>query len=81
MIARRTEPTTRSRFSGFYTLSSGRLVYATHSAVLIGLRYNRPARDHGPNADRIQQALLEGSRPLWTAQLLVASLCEPGRRP
>jgi len=80
MTAKRTEPSVRSRFAGLHTLPSGRVVYCTHSAVLIGLRYQRPKRDPGAHAERIQDLLLWG-RPLAHDQVWVAALCEAGRRP
>lgn len=81
MTARRTEPSVRSRFAGLHTLPSGRVVYCTHSAVLIGLRYQRPKRDPGMHAERILALMLEGTRPLWATQRLVTAMCTKERRP
>lgn len=74
MIARRIDPKIRSRFAGLHTLPSGRLVYCTHSAVLIGPRYVRPVRDPGVHAERLQSSLLWGrTRPAATHQQHVAA--------
>lgn len=77
---RRVEPTTRCRRYGMNTLPSGRQVFVTHSGLLVGCRYVRPARDIGPHAERIQGLLLWG-RPLAHDQVLVAAICAPERRP
>jgi hypothetical protein len=80
MAARRTEPLVRCRRYGMSRLPSGRAVFITHSGLVIGCRYVAPAPRHGVHAERIQALVLWG-RPLALDQVLVAAMCEPGRRP
>ncbi len=80
MVARRIEPKIRCRRFGMNELPSGRRVFVTHSGLMIGLRYLRPALERGVSDERVQKLVLH-RRPLAWDQVLVAALCEPGRRP